>query len=735
MPTPTTVQARFQVRADTAANWTAANPTLLLNELGFETDTKKLKMGDGTTAWSSLTYFPSIVSGGTVLGNLEIGTTGTLTFEGSTADGFETTLGVIDPTADRTINLPNVSGTIVTTGDTGTVTSTMIANGTIVDADVSASAAINSTKISFGSNTISTTGIISAAAGTAAAPSITFTSDLDTGIYRPAANNFAITTNGVERVNYTDTAAIFNDGNNNYDFRIEGVTNGALFFVDASADAIGIGKSTPSVLLDIESAANSEILRLKSSNANGVQQTFLQGTFGYIGGIGSPKYWDATLSATDMGVTSNGNLDFLTNQLFRARITQAGNFGINDSAPDARLTVNGVASFGAGSAAAPGIAARGDLDTGIYFPAANTTAISTGGSERLRIDSSGRLGLGTSSPGHALHVSNGNDSASGEFVGITIGGTNSANARTGSIIKDTTTFDLIYKNQNFSSAVGAHVFRNGPSEHARIDSSGRLLVGTSSSIETNSKLQLKDGYLNIYQGASGAGAGYGVLFSTDGGATARTKASIILSETAGAGGTLTFSTTADGASSPTERMRIRADGRTALGDGLSSAGNTNSHLFIYSAGNSSNTSNVGLETYTTSASTRYAASFSNPNGVVGSISTNGSATAFTTSSDYRLKENIVPLTGAADRILQLKPSRFNFIADPDTEVDGFIAHEAQEVVPECVTGTKDEVDADGNPVYQGIDQSKLVPLLTAALQEAIAKIETLEAKVAALEAA
>jgi hypothetical protein len=124
----------------------------------------------------------------------------------------------------------------------------------------------------------------------------------------------------------------------------------------------------------------------------------------------------------------------------------------------------------------------------------------------------------------------------------------------------------------------------------------------------------------------------------------------------------------------------------------------------------------------------------NGNGLVGSITTSGSATAYNTSSDYRLKENVVPLTGAADRLNQLQVHRFNFIADPDTTVDGFIAHEAQAVVPECVTGTKDEVDADGNPVYQGIDQSKLVPLLTAALQEAIGRIETLEAKVAALEA-
>ena len=119
---------------------------------------------------------------------------------------------------------------------------------------------------------------------------------------------------------------------------------------------------------------------------------------------------------------------------------------------------------------------------------------------------------------------------------------------------------------------------------------------------------------------------------------------------------------------------------------------------------------------------------------VGSISVTTTATAYNTSSDYRLKENIIPLAGAIARLNQLPVHRFNFIADPDTVVDGFIAHEAAAVVPECVTGEKDEVDEDGDPVYQGIDQSKLVPLLTAALQEAIAMISALEARVAALEA-
>lgn len=135
------------------------------------------------------------------------------------------------------------------------------------------------------------------------------------------------------------------------------------------------------------------------------------------------------------------------------------------------------------------------------------------------------------------------------------------------------------------------------------------------------------------------------------------------------------------------------------------------------------------ESDTTSGNT--AIRFKVAGSTVGTITTTSSATAYNTSSDYRLKENVVPLAGAIDRVNDLQVRRFNFIVDPDHTVDGFIAHEAQAVVPECVTGTKDEVDEDGNPKYQGIDQAKLVPLLTAALQEAIAKIETLEARLTA----
>jgi len=125
----------------------------------------------------------------------------------------------------------------------------------------------------------------------------------------------------------------------------------------------------------------------------------------------------------------------------------------------------------------------------------------------------------------------------------------------------------------------------------------------------------------------------------------------------------------------------------------------------------------------------------------GSISQTNNSTAFNTSSDYRLKENEVAISDGITRLKTLKPYRFNFKTDADKTVDGFFAHEVSSVVPEAINGEKDAIetytDDNGdeqtriNP--QGIDQSKLVPLLTSALQEAITKIETLEAKVTALE--
>jgi hypothetical protein len=104
------------------------------------------------------------------------------------------------------------------------------------------------------------------------------------------------------------------------------------------------------------------------------------------------------------------------------------------------------------------------------------------------------------------------------------------------------------------------------------------------------------------------------------------------------------------------------------------------------------------------------------NTTVGSISTTASATAFNTSSDYRLKNTIAPMTGALAKVALLKPVTYKWNVD-GSDSQGFIAHELAEVVPQCVTGEKDAVDVDGNPEYQGIDTSFLVATLTSAIQE------------------
>jgi hypothetical protein len=154
----TTVQGLLEL-ATNAETQSGSDTARAVSSAGLQS-----KLSDSTSTTSSTTIASSTAvkaaydladaalpkSGGTVTGNLEIGTTGSLTFEGATADAFETTIAVVDPTADRTITLPNTTGTVVTTGDTGTVTSTMLLDGTVVDADINANAEIAVSKLADG---------------------------------------------------------------------------------------------------------------------------------------------------------------------------------------------------------------------------------------------------------------------------------------------------------------------------------------------------------------------------------------------------------------------------------------------------------------------------------------------------------------------------------------------------------------------------------------------------------
>jgi hypothetical protein len=134
----------------------------------------------------------------------------------------------------------------------------------------------------------------------------------------------------------------------------------------------------------------------------------------------------------------------------------------------------------------------------------------------------------------------------------------------------------------------------------------------------------------------------------------------------------------------------------------------------------------------TNANYDAAAFYSSSGANVGYISCTATTTTYATSSDYRLKNTIAPMTGALDKVLQLKPVTYKWKSTGE-ESQGFIAHELQAVVPDCVTGKKDAVDAEGNSVYQGIDTSFLVATLTAAIQELKAIVDAQAVRIAALE--
>jgi hypothetical protein len=162
------------------------------------------------------------------------------------------------------------------------------------------------------------------------------------------------------------------------------------------------------------------------------------------------------------------------------------------------------------------------------------------------------------------------------------------------------------------------------------------------------------------------------------------------------------------------RLVTCADGTNIVGESFCEYNSSNSKMTFkshYGTNNGTTYTAVTFQNLTTS----------------GSISVTQNSTNYNTSSDYRLKENVSYDWNATDRLKQLKPARFNFIADDtNTPVDGFLAHEVNNIVPEAVQGEKDAIDENGNIDPQGIDQSKLVPLLVKTIQELEARITALE---------
>jgi hypothetical protein len=185
---------------------------------------------------------------------------------------------------------------------------------------------------------------------------------------------------------------------------------------------------------------------------------------------------------------------------------------------------------------------------------------------------------------------------------------------------------------------------------------------------------------------------------------------------------------------------IQNNGEAARIDGSRNFVISGSNTFYTNTASFSNTSGTGkwqnnrIELSAATTVGQDLMYFRNANGIVGAVGTVGSSTYYNTSSDYRLKHDIQPMTGALARVAALKPVKYKWNSD-DSNGEGFIAHELQAVVPQCVTGEKDAVDENGDPKYQGIDTSFLVATLTAAIQELNAKVEAQAAEIAALKGA
>ena len=364
----------------------------------------------------------------------------------------------------------------------------------------------------------------------------------------------------------------------------------------------------------------------------------------------------------------------------------------------------------------------GDTNTAIRFPAADTITAETGGSERVRVDSSGNVGIGTTSPAQIFHVKN------------------SGTHTTWRIENDNADF-LIQAGD--AGADGLHFYDFDNSAYRMtIANSGKVGIGTTS---PSQKLQVTSGNILL------DGTDQFIYLSSD--------ADQWLSANA-ASNYLRFGT------GNAERMRLRAttgglmindDGSTRIGEPklhvLNGGAGNNVASFFFNTTDDRDAILIRHNGATTGTGRKLINFLSDQGNSAGFIICDRTSTTYNTGSDYRLKENEVLISDGITRLKTLKPYRFNFKDNPSKIVDGFFAHEVT-AVPEAIAGIKDETEdilyteedtipsgknigdiKETIPKYQGIDQSRLVPLLTAALQEAIAKIEVLETKVAALEAA
>ena len=525
--------------------------------------------------------------------------------------------------------------------------------------------------------------------GTAAAPGVSFTADQDSGLFRSAANELGFATGGAKRALLSSTAMTF-------DVKVHAAAGMQV------TGGMGIGTVAPDMPLHVHTSSSYGVAHFSSENN---AEIVVERT-----GASPAKGRLVASTGGKVELKSAAHLVLSSEDTERMRIV-SGNVGIGTGSPSKSLVVSkgGVEGieFGVdGEGFAEQLAYNRSTSSAIRLRhRALDHLFSVGGSGAVSaaiIDSTGKVGIGTSAPSAKLHLSE----PTGSPVSLKMGnveGTHSLNVNNG---------DLTFVNESAAS------------EAMRIDSGGNVGIGTGS---PSSIFELSESLgPTVTMRRAGSADGNGVIRSV--GNSGVVNAAIVLGS--GSNNHMTF------AVNGSERMRIDSGGNLMVGgtsSAISGAASGNNQL-QYQAGQAlvvardSDNSAAALLYLNRQNANGESVVFRKNGTTVGTISVTGSATAYNTSSDYRLKENVEPLVDATERLKSLKPSRFNFIEHPETTVDGFIAHEVQEVVPEAVTGEKDGEE------MQAMDAAKLVPLLTAALQEAFTKIEGLEARLTQLEA-
>ena len=341
----------------------------------------------------------------------------------------------------------------------------------------------------------------------------------------------------------------------------------------------------------------------------------------------------------------------------------------------------------------------------------------------ISADNSGILQLATNSGTTALTLS---AAQAATFVSSV-----TATSLTAPILSSATTLSLqtngsttavtIDASQNVGIGTTSPAYKLDVSQNVNNDGAIQI-TNANAGTSTISEFRASNGTNVAWYGIGGTGyTGYAQIRANGAAIYCNTSAGIGLSAD-NAAGYITFGT----GSSASERMRIDSSGNVLVGttSGVYSGKLSVSYL---------SASQRGICVLTDSVGTTSQVAFNNPNGAIGAINTTASSTAYVTSSDYRLKEAILPMVGALDTIAQLKPVTYNWKADGSAG-QGFIAHELQAVVPDCVSGEKDAVNEDGTIKPQGIDTSFLVATLTSAIQEQQALITTLQTQITLLNA-